>query len=111
MRMLFGWLLACALAVPAHAQSTANELLSQCEIFLNAYETTGRETFQLRGNDHRAWQCFGYMSAAQAFAYLRIDGKGTLPDVCLPNAVQVAQLIRVLVAYAHQLTRLQHSWC
>jgi hypothetical protein len=108
MRLGIGLALACALATPAAAQSTANELLSDCETFLANYRVTGPETFVMAREPH-AWQCFGYMSAVSEIAYLvninELDGTEHRPFaeiVCLPPRVQVTQLIRIFVNYSRQ---------
>jgi hypothetical protein len=106
MRLGLGLLFACALALPARAQSTGNELLSKCEVFLDNYKAIGPETFQT-SLEPEGWQCFGYMSAVSQFAYLIFrsnsgDDKKVFDLVCLPPDAQVSRLIRVFVAYGRQ---------
>jgi hypothetical protein len=100
-RLTLGLLLACVFVVPAHAQTTGNDLLNWCESFLNGYRSTGPTTFQNTGGP-TAWQCLGYMASVQSFAYFNLDGRQVLELSCLPNGVSVTQLIRIGVNYGHQ---------
>jgi hypothetical protein len=96
-----------ALIAPAQAQSTGNELLDKCEVSLNNYHPVDQTTFQLTHTD--AFQCFGYMSAVGAFAYLTLDGRHAIERTCLPTGTTSVQLIRVLVNYGHQHPETLHE--
>jgi hypothetical protein len=109
MRSAIGVLIIGALITPAQAQSTGNELLSKCEAFLDSYHSLGPTTFQLRGDATDGFQCFGYVSAISAFAYLNLNGRRAIEHLCLPNGTTTVQLIRVLVNYGHQHPEILHG--
>jgi hypothetical protein len=85
---------------PACAQSTGDELFSQCQLFTRDYKPVSATTFET-SREPLAWQCFGYVSAFMQVSLLNLDGQKTIRQLCLPNGVSVVQLIRVVVSYGN----------
>jgi hypothetical protein len=103
MRSLFVALLLLPLqSSAAIAQSTGNDLLSDCEQLLkNVHLEAGRVQLD---NTQPTARCWGYMNAIQQVEGVResTGAKKSVLHTCVPDNIKLTQLIRVVVSYGEQ---------
>jgi Rap1a immunity proteins len=101
--LVMRWVLAvlailCSSTFSAHGSvESANELLSSCEDFLDAYRPSG-VGFTLQPEGGPAYECWGYINAILQLSALTDHGR-TLTGACLAPATSALQIIEVVVAY------------
>lgn len=92
----------------AHSNvETANELLSGCEDFLDAYRPSG-VGFTLRPESASVYECWGYINAIMQLSALTDHGR-TLTGACPAPAFSALQVIEVLVAYLRKHPEALHE--
>jgi hypothetical protein len=103
MRSLFvALLLLPLLSSAAIAQSTGNDLLSDCEQLLKDVQLEGDHIHI--GTKYESYRCWGYMNAIQQVEGVResAGAKKSVLNTCVPDNVKLTQLIRVVVSYGEQ---------
>jgi hypothetical protein len=86
-----------------HTQASGNDLLSDCEIFLNNVvpgSTPG--SFYIADGHPEAYRCYSFVGAIQQLSILVMEGGHSLTYLCLPANSTLIQLIRIVAEYGHR---------